>query len=315
MTRLNKILLAVLAVQVLLATAAWWPRESGSVQAHALLTLEKDKIQRIVVQRSGDDVEPVELQREGENWKLASSHGFPAKKETVDELIDNLLGVQVRQPIATKAVNHDKLNVGDKEWGKKLTIEADGGSTALVVGAASGKAVHMRLADSDEVYQARGFSEWSIKDRASAYWDASYVEIDKASLSAFSIVNAQGTISMQQADGEWVLDGELPEGGVLDLDEVDSLLSKLVKLRMQEPVGVEVEPAHWLQPPAVEVSCTVAEDDATSTVSYAIGAEDDGKYFAKAAGQDFVVKVSKWSVEALLEASLEGLLVGAEEEE
>ncbi len=315
MTRLHTILLGALGVQALLAVATWWPRDTGTVEATAMVAFEADAVTRVVVQGSGEDAQPLDLVKNGEAWAIASSAGYPAEADKVGDLLDTVLDIEVRRAVATKAVNHDALKVGDKEWGKKVRLEAGAQVIELVIGAASGRASHVRLASEDEVYSVAGLNEWSIKDRPSSYWDAEVVSLDADGATAITIEKRDGTVlELVQGDGGWLFEGEVPEGEMIDPDKLDRLASAACKLRMRDAVGTDALPEHGLEPAAAEVTVTLEEDDATSTYSYALGSTIDGETYLQVPDSPFVVTVSEYTAKDLTEASVEELLLNLDEE-
>ena len=88
MTRLHTVLLGALGVQALLTVATWWPRDNGTVEATPLVDLEAEAITKVVVQRPGEDAEPLELLKEGDSWSIVSSAGYPAEADKVGDLFD-----------------------------------------------------------------------------------------------------------------------------------------------------------------------------------------------------------------------------------
>jgi hypothetical protein len=313
MKPLTKVLLAGLGVQVLLVAATWWPRDSATVPARAIVTLDGATIDRIEIARSGEDAELLALVKGGDGWTIASSAGYPAQADKVQELIDSLVAIQVRRPMATKAVNHDALKVGDKEFGKKLTLNAGEKKTSLVIGAASNNSVHVRLAGEDEVYEARGLSEWTVKDRASSYWKAEVVDLDVDQAVGITLqVRDRPPVILGKGEGGWTYDVEVPAGVLIDPDKVTRLAEAACKLRMREPMGQESKPEYGLDSPAAQVHVTTQVDDATETFTYTLGNTVDGKVYLRTEGSPWIVTVSEYSAKTLLEASQESLVIAEE---
>ncbi|MFH1466408.1 MAG: DUF4340 domain-containing protein [Pseudomonadota bacterium] len=310
MKPLTKVLFAGLGVQALLCVATWWPRGSGAVPAHALVTLDAAAIDRIEIARSGENAEPVALVKEGERWLIASSAGYPAQADKVQELIDSLTALEVRRPLATKAVNHDALKVGEKEFGKKVTLSAGDQQASVVIGAASSHAVHVRLADEDDVYEARGMSEWTIKDRASSYWKPEVVDLDVDTATGIVIALRDGTtVGLSHSENGWIYEGDAPEGELIDPDKVSRLAEAACKIRLREPVGTTAEPAFGLDNPAATVTVTTEAEDATSTFSYELGNTADGEVYLETGASPWIVTVSEYSAKSILEAGPASLVL------
>lgn len=311
MTRLHSTLLGALGVQALLATATWWPRDTASVEAKPLVAIPSQDVTRIVIERSGEGAEPLELVNAAGGWSIASSAGYPAAADKVQALLETVLDIQVRRPIATKSINHDALHVGEGDWGKKLRLEAGEQSVELILGAASGQASHVRLAGQDAVYTARGLSEWSIKDRPSSYWDPEVVDLDLDSATDITVQTREGAnIHLARGDGGWTFEGEVPEGEMIDPDKLDRLAAAACMLRLRGPVGTDPLPEHGLEPPAARVTVTMAQDDASQVYSYELGNTVDGQTYLQLPDNPFVVTVSEHSTEDLTRASVQGLLLG-----
>jgi hypothetical protein len=314
MTRAQTALLGVLGVQILLAAATWWPRGEATVEAHPLITIQPQDITRVVIERSGEGAKPLELLREEERWAIASSAGYPAIPAKVEALLETLTELQVRRPVATRTVNHDALHVGAEDWGKRVRLEAGAQSMELVLGAATGRATHVRLEGQDEVYTVQGLSEWSIQDRPASYWDAALLDLDEHAASTVLIEPREGpAIQLARGDGGWTFEGEAPAGQMIDPDKLDRLASAACTLRLREPVGPHALPEHGFDPPVARVTVTMEQDGASEWFSYALGNTVDGETYLQLPDNPFVVTVSEHSSKELVGASVEALLLGTDE--
>jgi len=298
----HRILALLLVLQLGLVAMTWWPRDRSALAPHPLLEIDRAAISELRIEASRDGGEGrgegVRLVREGQDWKVASAAGYPATPAKVDELLDSLLALRVTVPIATRQTSHNALNVGEDEYGKRVAIvSGDGEAVELVIGAAARNSVHVREADASEVYLAKGLSEWSLRDRSSAYYNSSYVDTDSETLSAFSVTNGNGTLAFVREDEGWVLAG-LEGAGELDREGVSKLVESLTKLNMSEPVGSEALPQHGLDG-RVSVTWSVVEEDQSFAGGYVVGAEEGSSTFVKADGNPFVVKARSSDLEAL----------------
>ena len=214
----ERLLALALVGQIALAAITWWPSDRSALLPHPLLELAEDPIDELRIASKpaeGEELDWLHLVRQQEGWKIASQGDYPAQQQKVDQLIESLVGLKVRAPIATRAANHNALKVGDKEYGRRVEITAGELQRELVVGAAKSNSVNIRFADESEVYLAGGLSEWSLRDDARSYWDNSYVSADPNEITAFSLHNDNGTLLFTRGDDGWSLD-ELPEGASVD---------------------------------------------------------------------------------------------------
>ena len=72
--------------------------------------------------------------------------------------------------------------------------------------------------------------------------------------------------------------------------------------------GKEDKPEYGLGAEATKIEFSASEGDQTTTGSFVIGAEKDGKFYAKASGNPFIVTVPKYAVQPFLDATPDILL-------
>lgn len=311
-----RILSSVLVFQVILAFWSWWPRDHAELVPHPLLDLDPAAITAIEIARrpAGDEDEAaaardfdwLRLERDGERWRIASADGYPADPAKVNQLVGRLLGMQVRTPIATTRPSHNALGVGEREYGRRVRIRADGFDRELVIGAARSNSVNVRFADEDAVYLANGLSEFSLADTPSAYWPTDYVQVDSDDIRSFVVENDRGSLLVERSEDGWTIAG-VPEDARVDADAIEELLGRLTRLRLVEPVGTEVLPEHGLTE-GPRITWTLDSEDQTVTGGYRVGAARDGNAFVKSDGDAFVVKVPASRVAPLRSFDREQLL-------
>jgi len=305
---LRKLLSALLLLQVGLVALAWWPEDRSALALRPLLEIEKEEIVELLIARNpteGEESDPLHLIRGEEGWALASAGGYPATAEKVDEVLDKLVGLEVRDPIATRSDSHNALDVGEKEYGRRVQLKTASGGVELVVGAAASNSVHVRLSDASEVYVARGLSEWSLRDGARSYYDADYVRADVSELSQLRIHNDNGSLSFVREGEQWRLEGA-PEDGALNQEEVETFLAKVTAVRVAEPVGREIQPDYGLEPDGsgVRVDWAIEAEDQSIAGGYRLGATAGTHTYVKATGNPFVIKATESQFEALRGVSL-----------
>lgn len=317
-------LLALLAVQTALVAWTHLGGDAGvPAGSKALLELKVDEVTALEIASKplGDaDPTPVRFERTKDGWVVATAGRYPAKADKVEEVVGKVLGLRVHQPIATSTANHNALRVGTRDFDKTVKIEAGGATHQLVMGSAKGSAIHVRRADANQVFYARGLTTWALSDQVSGYVDTDFVEVEADDLVEVHLKNQHGQLTLVKgADGDWTLD-PAPPGVPLEPTELKTFAEKAAKLTLSEPVGKTVEESYGLGEEAVTVRLvaeTKGEEDAEPTraeTSYRLGVEADGKVYALASSGDYVVKVSKWSVEKILGAKFTDFVEDAEGE-
>ncbi len=304
---LHRLLSGLLLLQIGLVVLAWWPEDRSALALKPLLEVDKEEIVELRIAQKpveGEESDPLHLIRGEEGWALASAGGYPVAVEKVDEVLDKLVGLEVRKPIATRSESHNALDVGEKEYGRRIQLTTASGSVELVVGAAASNSVHVRLSDASDVYVARGLSEWSLRDTARSYYDADYVRADVSELTQLRVHNANGSLSFVREGEQWRLE-EAPEQGVLDREAIESFLAEVTAVRVAEPVGREIQPDYGFEAEAtgVRVDWAIEAEDQSIAGGYRLGATVGTHTYVKATGNPFVVKAVESRFETLRQAT------------
>jgi len=301
-------LAGLLVVQALLALWTWWPSDRSDLVPRPLLDLEAEQIDALAIARrpaEGEEPDWLRLERTDGGWVIASEMGYPADPARVEQLLDRLLGMRVRSPIATTAPSHNALSVGEQEYGRRVRIEAGDRERELVVGAARSDSVNVRFADETDVYLASGVSEFSLSDTPSSYWSRDYVSTSTDEIESFVVENQHGRITASRTDDGWRI--AEADGREADLRAVEDFLDEVGTLRLAEPVSPAVRPEHGLDG-STRIAWTLAADDQTVGGGYVVGRVEGGHAYVKADTVPFVVKVTATAVEPLRTASAARLL-------
>ena len=309
-----RILGLVLVAQVVLAIVTWWPTDRTALTPHALLEIDAAAVDQLAIAPSAGESEALDwlvLERGDDGWAIASEGGYPADAAKVDQLIDRLVGMEVRAPIATSRPSHNALKVGERDYGRRVRITSASGEQELVVGAAQSNSVHVRFADRDDVYLANGLSEFALSNAPASYWDRQYVSAPAAEITSFTVENENGVLRLERVEDDWTL-MDPPPATRTDPEAIDEFLAGVTNLRLIEPVGVEA-PADAGLNDGPRIAWTLEAEDQSVAGGYVVGAKDGGNAFVKADDSAFVVKVSAAAVEPLRKASVDDFVVYVEQ--
>lgn len=306
MNKHNLYLTIGLFAQLGLCAVTWTTCESGSKQtaAKALFDAKSNEITEMQISATlpeeGNDAKQITLVKKEGKWVVANASDFPAKEAKVTEVLNKLTALKASEPIATKAANHNALNVGETVYGKKIAIKAGNHSQTFFIGDGPGESIHIRFDKKNEVFRARGLTEWKLKSEISDYIDSSYVKVDKETLTRVSVTNTKGTLTFSKQGDTWTL-AELPEGRVLDDIKVDTFIAEVGDVNLKTPVGKTIESSYGLEQ-GVKVLLTYTEEEKDRQLGYTIGSkEGDDAFYMKSDNSDFVVTASKWSVDQMTE--------------
>ncbi len=260
MNRTNRILAGLLGVQVLLALLVFIRKDDNRIgKLEPLIDgLSADNVQRIRVfdsyppaRQEGDEVKKtggkdqpvVELVKRGSDWQLASHYDYPADASKVTDLVDKLIAIRTRGPMASGKARQKQLEVADDDYQRKLVITAGGKDITLYVGASAGaRQTSVRLAGSNDVHGAAGLSTFAIGNAPDAWIDASYFKVEKEQIASIEVSNQNGTFTLEPAaaGGGWTVEMngkpvEVPAGQEIDKEYLDRVVSRVSSMIMSEP--------------------------------------------------------------------------------
>jgi hypothetical protein len=302
MTRLQRILAALLGVQLLLAVVVFWPR-SRPVEAGAPLlgSLTAEQISGLAI--TGETGEQVQLARSGETWSLPAAGDYPADGVKIANALRKLVAIQTGRLVARTPASFARLKVSGEDFVRRVQITAqDGKQTTLYVGSSSGgQASHVRLDGQNEIYLAEELPNWELGATAGDWVDATFLNLEVEPLTRAVLRNASGTIEFEKdLLGNWTFKDQAP-GEQLDVNKLTSLLSQAATLRLTAPLGKQALPEYGLAAP----SAVLELSDANQTVTLTIGASlsDGQSYYAFASTSEYYVTVPGFSVESLVSNS------------
>lgn len=339
MSSLNKMLITALVVQVALAAFMLTRSDSTTIRKlePVVAEFDKDTINRIEIYKEpigGKDSDvAIQLDKKSGSWVLASHHDYPVTGSNVTDLLDKVLAMSTRGPVATSAARQSQLAVADDEYKRKLVLHGAGEPITLYVGNPAGsRKAAVRLAGSDEIHGVTGVSMAALSTSMSSWIELEYFEVEQDNVASFTITNPQGTFTLERAGESWNLTmpgsdapgtapGTTPAGQTpatppadreLDTNDVNDLLERIVEINLVEPA----DPAHKLEkplatfvlrmkPPAADEDGDAGPSSAISPVaeeySFEFGDEKDGKYFLRRSGAEHAIWISTGTLKSVLE--------------
>lgn len=315
MTKIQKILAGFLALQLLAAVIVFWPRNAAG--AENVVFFEGAAAADIVRLAITDDTgAQVELERQGDGWVLASGGDYPVKTETLNPVLDKIVALESNRLVARTAASQRQLQVSPDNFLRQITVTfQDDRSQTFYLGSATNlRATNFRLDGENDTYLVADLNVFELSANATSWVDTVYVSgVAQDSVTALTLTNANGTLAFRSEanqDGEsaWTLDG-LAEGELLNAPAFNSLLTRILNLRLVRPLGVTAEAAYGLDEPQATVTVVANVEESTQTYTLTIGArlpdQDDDpsndNYIVKWSEAPYYVAVAPFSVETLTE--------------
>jgi hypothetical protein len=306
MNRTNRILAAVLALQIVLAVVIFWPRPAGSVAGgeNLFAGLEADQIVQLTISDAMD--RHIQLVKKLDAWVLPEADDYPALESRVSELVASIVELKADRLVAQTAASHKQLKVADDDFERRIAFElADGTAHTLYLGASPSYQVsHARADDRNEVYLVSGLLASGSGAQASNWVDTLYFSAPSDQIAALTLENANGKFEFEKDEaGVWTMNGLAAEE-TLNEDNVKSLASRAASVRLIQPLGkIEKEDYGLQSPNAVLTVLTRDEAGNTETFTLRVGAQDeaDKSYAVGSSASLYYVSVADYTATAFTE--------------
>ncbi|MCA9874713.1 MAG: DUF4340 domain-containing protein [Anaerolineales bacterium] len=314
MTRLQKILAGLLAVQIALAVLVFWPH--GRVQAAGEPLLSDLKPESVTaVTLTDDQGNTVKLARQDSGWVLASGGDYPVTAASVTGLLGKLTAVKTDRLVTQTPGSLNRLQIADDNFVRRLDISTDDGRTLTVYlgSTANFRATHVRLAGQDAVYLADDLTTRDASATPGDWIDSTYVNVPAGDMTAVTVQNQNGAFTFNKsATGEWTY-ADLAEGETYNPARFNTILSRLSNLTMIAPLGTTAEASYQLDAPLATVTVMTQDDSGEQSNTLLIGAQDadSGNYVAKWSGSDYYVNVNSFSANDIVTLTRDDLLTTA----
>ncbi len=317
LNRFNQILVAVLILQLVIAGIVFWPANASSETGGLVFgDFETDDVVSLTI--IDDAGEQITLRKGSDGWVLPEGGDYPAKEDSVTELLGKVVGLRSNRLVTRTEASHKRLQVADDDFARQLILEtADGQSHTLYIGSSPNvNATHVRLVGQDETYLAGDLSVWQMNTQASSWIDPLYFGVATADITAIRLQNAHGELTFEKdAEGNWTMLGLAEDEELLE-NNVKSLANRVASIRMVEPIGTEQQ--DWFefdQPQATVTVTTNKEGEGEQTFTIQVGAQgEDNNYVVKASNSAYYVSVASFTVEDLLERNRDSFLAKPEGE-
>ncbi|HEY4059302.1 MAG TPA: DUF4340 domain-containing protein [Kofleriaceae bacterium] len=319
-TRFHKILLAVLAVQVMLALVFHMRSDTRAATKEVPLLVGFDAAKVTHVQVVGEG-HTIDLVKTGPTWAIASAFNYPGESTKIGDALAPLAKIAAGDPITTKSDRHKQLGVDKDEPTRKLIITADGKTTTLFVGNAVGShRVAVRIDGSDNVYAVAGLSASSFGTEPRAWADAQYLSIPREQITSVKVDKGghtselvitkptveQGSAAVPPPPGapvySAVLDGApvtLAANEAINPAGVDAVLNDVANITLDAPA----DPKRDASAPVATI--TVA--NGTNTVILDV-LDAGARYWVRQRGRDQAIELDKARLEAVLGMTREKLV-------
>lgn len=228
MTKIHYGLGGLLVLQLLIAVGLLWWGGDERARQEPLLSFDPAKIDGIKI---GNGTDTVFLVRQDGHWLIPELDRLPAPDAKVEGILNKLENFKPAWPVATTAASHQRFEVGDDKFQRKVQfLQGETVAAEWYLGTSPGfRKSHIRKAGDDGVYTIvmSGFDLPAQKGD----W------LDKGLLGATGITGIKGPdYVLEKADGAWRFaknDAEQKQEALeTDQDKAQQLASALTGLQV-----------------------------------------------------------------------------------
>ncbi len=293
---MTKLLSGLLVFQIFLAGAMYFgnQQESDFDTDKPLLAIASTDVQKLVIQ--GEDSSAI-LEKSDSGWVLPELQGLPVNVSKVDEILEKLESAKTGWPVASSSSSHERLEVADDAFQRKISIGLEsGGEKQLLMGTSPGyRSIHARVEGEDDIYNVK-LAKFDFPDSHDDWLDRNLLELENVNR-----IKANG-VEVEKVESEWQL-----VGAPLNTDqtqEVDSeKLKKISDLFTYLSVLGVADAA-----PAAEASVDVVVTNADESLTYKFFSDEDKRY-VKRSDMDTVFIISKNSYDTASGVALDNILL------
>jgi len=203
-------LASLLTFQLLLALTIFFSETQEEKSAKTpLISIEKDAINIIKIASEADETE---LIKKDGLWVLAKLEQLPADAEKVNSALVQLSSIQTNWPITTTTSSHERFELTEKKYQRKIAIVKDEHTvdTILLGSSPSFKKAHVRKLDDNNVYSL-ALNSYDFPAKIEDWLDKGLLAIKeqtKIKGTNFSLIKIEKKWSLEESN---IIDSQLDE--------------------------------------------------------------------------------------------------------
>lgn len=314
MTRSNQILAIVLAVQLVLAAFIVLRSDSDDAQTNQIIFADFDPESITQIDIQDIDGNTIALAKQDDAWVLPNADDFPANATTVTSLLNKIKDLTSREVIAREESSHNRLEVGEDEYNRLVTLTAaDGSQQRLYIGSSAGfNATHIRANDDDEVYLVADLTATDAGTQMTSWINTQYISNPSEQITHVRLENVNGVFEFTKEGDAWTMQG-LAEGETFNADAFNSFLTSVAAVRMTEPLGKTEQDDYAMGTPQATLTVTIEEpqepegtpdpnaitpptvETITKEITLVVGATRENGYVVKSSDSEYYVQVATFT--------------------
>lgn len=157
----------------------------------------------------------VTLVKDGENWKLVKPVEALANGKNVEQLVENLKALKVKEVIAKDDATYEQYDLTDGKAVHVVAYKGDAKAVELFFGKSGTRGQMVRLVDKPGVFTVEGYSSFLYTREVKNWRETKVASFAAENVVGVTVDNANGQFSFSKNDDKWTgtftarKDGEL----------------------------------------------------------------------------------------------------------
>lgn len=243
--------------------------------------------------RNADQGEVV-LEKQGDAWAMTKPISYPAHRQNVKSLIENLRELKLKDTIDPGESQYATYELDDEKAVHVTAFKGDEKVVDLYFGKSGSRGQMTRMGAQPGVYIAGGYSSYLYTREAKSFRDNEIFRFNDAKVVGVEVSNANGVFKFSKEGEAWsgTLKGQ--KFATLDGEKVKDFLRAYKTLNADEFADEKTDDDMGLEKPVATVKITLDEDGGTRTLFVGTESEEPkGRYAKKPDGATAFV-IGSW---------------------
>jgi Domain of unknown function (DUF4340) len=241
------------------AFSAGMNKTVNDLRVRDLMAFKIDDVQKLIIAR--DNGQSVEIDRDGDNWKIVKPAPSPADDTAVRLALGTLVNARASDFVADAPANVNQYGL-EKPHLTATVVLKNGEQQSMLFGFKQneqGKSgIYVRRGERAPVYAVAEYVMTSLEKSPLDFRDKTVVKIDPEAVETVKVKNGDGEFTLKRAPvGKWdvIAGGKTSEG---DIPVVERLLNQFRDLKAESIVADPMPSAQpfGLDNPALEITLT-----------------------------------------------------------
>jgi hypothetical protein len=257
----NRLLIAVLVVQLILAVVIYLPGAASVEQSRGPLLpdFKPESVTGLTIHDKDNGSQIVFAKNSAGEWTLPKADDYPLSNAQIVGLLGKVRALDTNRLIAQNRSSQSRLRVAPDAYERMLEIKQGEKIDRLYIGSSEGaNAAHTRLNDQDPVYLTSGLTGGDVSTSISSWIDAPYFAVNQSIIARMVVTNKQGTFEFNKANDAFTLTGLAPSEK-FNADKLTGLLGQISNVTLAAPLGKSEQDKYGMKAPLATLTLITRE--------------------------------------------------------